>query len=446
MSSLPPGPYRTITSSTGAAIPYYIIPFDKKGRCTGPLSRQHLIDNAAGYSDIYVFSHGWNNDWPTATKRYESFIEGVMEMRASQGLPTPGGYRPLLVGIFWPSAVLVHDDEKAPKIAAGGEPAVDLSVELEQDAIAEIASELPPGNAEEFYELIQRDALDDRQILRLAQLVQPVLAAGQDEIGAAPPDAEDLAAAWKNMTAPPQQVEEDPNEFGTVGPGGGANAAPAAAGWFDKLLDLPRNAIRGTTVWMMKDRAGVVGSKGVAPLLVELLTRSQARVHLLGHSFGGKVVLSALCSPTNLPRKVHSALLLQPAVSHLCFADTLPGGAGSGGYRKALDRVQRPILSTFSSEDVPLTKTFHLALVRESDLGEMKIAAAGQPPSRFAALGGFGPRGAGEVIIDMQLPPQGYKLDENKRLYGMRGDKSISGHGDISNPATWWALHELVRG
>lgn len=409
------------------------------------MTRQHLLDNAGGYSDIYVFSHGWNNDWATATKRYESFINGFMKLRASQGMPTPDGYRPLLVGIFWPSAVLVHDDENAPTIAAGGNPAVDLSVELEQDAIAEIASELPPENVEEFYALIQRDALDDEQLLRLAQLVQPVLAGGQDEISAAPPTAGDLVAAWKNMTPSAQEAEEDPNDFGTVGPGG-ANVAPAAAGWFDKLLDLPRNAIRGTTVWMMKDRAGVVGSMGVAPLLVDLLTRSQARLHLLGHSFGAKVVLSALCAPANLPRKVHSALLLQPAVSHLCFAASLPGSAGSGGYRKALDRVQRPILSTFSREDVPLTRTFHLALVRESDLGELGIAAAGAPPSRFAALGGFGPRGAAEVLIDMALPPHSYQLEESKRLYGLRGDNTISGHGDISNLSTWWALHELVRG
>lgn len=95
----------------------------------------------------------------------------------------------------------------------------------------------------------------------------------------------------------------------------------------------------------MKDRAGTVGARGVAPLLTDLLRASEARVHLLGHSFGGKVVLSALCVPSDLPRKVHAALLLQPAVSHLCFAERVPGTDRPGGYRAALQRVERPILS-----------------------------------------------------------------------------------------------------
>jgi pimeloyl-ACP methyl ester carboxylesterase len=167
---------------------------------------------------------------------------------------------------------------------------------------------------------------------------------------------------------------------------------PAAACILD-FLD-PRNAIRAATVWQMKDRAGTVGALGVGPLLQEILTQSSARIHLMGHSYGGKVVLSALCH-SQLKRDVTSVLLLQPAVSYLCFGENIDGKGTDGGYREALTRVERPIFSTFSGRDAPLTKFFHLAVRRDSDLGEQKIA--GVPPSKFAALGGSGPGGPGRA-------------------------------------------------
>ena len=76
---IPVGPYQTREAVEGVPFPYYIIPFDEDGVCVGPLTLAHLLENCSGYSDIFVFSHGWNNDWSTATKRYEDFIEGLLE-------------------------------------------------------------------------------------------------------------------------------------------------------------------------------------------------------------------------------------------------------------------------------------------------------------------------------------------------------------------------------
>ena len=193
----------------------------------------------------------------------------------------------------------------------------------------------------------------------------------------------------------------------------------------------------------MKDRAGTVGFKGVGPMLQRLLTAGQQRTHLIGHSYGAKVVLSATAAGNALPRPVTSMLLLQPAVSHLCFADQVPGTSHPGGYRKVLTRVDQPILSTFSKHDFALTKLFHLALRRKSDLGEIKI---GGTPSKYAALGGFGPNEAHEERIDIKTLPASYNLGSNApEVYGIKADQTIKGHGDISNLSTWWALYNLVR-
>jgi hypothetical protein len=196
----------------------------------------------------------------------------------------------------------------------------------------------------------------------------------------------------------------------------------------------------------MKDRAGVVGAHGVGTLLVELLKRNQmVRVHLIGHSYGCKVVLSAVCFP-ELPRPVTSILLLQPAISYLCFAKDATGTGKPGGYRTAFERVQQPILTTFTSQDRELRTLFHLAVRRPFDIGEQNIAGD-IPPSRYAALGGYGPGGCEDDCVTIDIKnvgnPYQLKLDVCK-IYALNGSNAIHGHGDISNDFTWWALYEQV--
>ena len=110
--------------------------------------------------------------------------------------------------------------------------------------------------------------------------------------------------------------------------------------------------------------------------------------------------------------------------------------------RAALDRVAKPIFATFSRRDFALHDTFHLALRRDADLGEARIAGDDdEPPSKYAALGGYGPRGADERIVPVQDVGQRYEMSPATRIYGIRADRTISGHGDISNESTWWALY-----
>lgn len=198
-----------------------------------------------------------------------------------------------------------------------------------------------------------------------------------------------------------------------------------------------------------RDRAGTVGRKGVGPLLKSLLRGTAARLHLIGHSCGTKVMLSALCASNAPTRKVHSMLLLQPAVSHLCFADIVAGSHRPGGYRQALSRVTHPIFSTYSSLDNDLRMYFHLFPRRRRDKGEYDTAALQMatpaPPSLFAALGGYGPRHAGEDFVPMKAIPNPYQLNPTIPIYGLDGSNGqITGHGKIANPYTWWALYSLV--
>ncbi len=433
------GPYRTLTTVEGDAFPYYIIPFDKDGNCEGPQTREHLLAAAAGYTDIFLFSHGWNNDWKAATGRYESFIRGFQQLRSQRSLAMPPGYKPLLVGIFWPSQAMAwFESEKGPGFAAAGPAQQDEAAQLESDTLRDVAAALPAPQRSRFHELAQADTLDRAQALELAAMLAAVSRADDEGARADAPSAQDLVAAATCLESP----EPDYDAIGSAGGAGGG--APLAAGLGDIFSALdPRNIVKPFTLWQMKDRAGRVGALGVAPLLQGLLDRSEARIHLLGHSFGCKVVMTAASVPAQLRRKVESALLLQPAVSQYAFAPDVPERHVRGGFFKALERVRRPIVATYSANDDALAKMFHLAVRRADDLGELQYAAGGSP-SRYAALGGFGPQDSGAAMLDILDPGADYDLSGGSRIVGVNGTRTIAGHGDITNPSTWWLAYQLA--
>ena len=71
--------------------------------------------------------------------------------------------------------------------------------------------------------------------------------------------------------------------------GGGAAGFGDALGG---LLHGAKEALRQATYWQMKNRAGTVGRHGLGPLLGRL--PAGVRVHLVGHSFGARLVSFAL--------------------------------------------------------------------------------------------------------------------------------------------------------
>jgi hypothetical protein len=432
---LPVGPYRALQTPEGKTFPYYIIPFDKSGECEGPRTRQHLIDNASNYTDIYLFSHGWNNDWTAATERYENFINGFLQLRRERSLSVPADYRPVLVGVFWPSQALAwFESETGPDIAAADPAARDEAMRATTETIRDIAEMLPADARGRFYELAQAPQLDKAEARALASLLAGLTTPADEGARGDAPSPEDLLAAASAMEEP----EPDLDEVGSVTD---ANETLTAAGGFLGVLD-PRNLLKPFTVWQMKDRAAVVGARGVAPLLESLLTKSTARVHLIGHSYGCKVVMTAVCKPASWTRNVESALLLQAAVSLYAFASNVPERNVAGGFHMALKRVNRPVVATFSPHDTALRHLFHLAVRRHDDVGELE-AAAGAPPT-YGALGGFGPQASNATVLKISSPGSEYDLSGGARIIGIDGSGTIKSHGDISKPATWWMAYSLA--
>jgi len=440
---IPVGPYQTREAVEGVPFPYYIIPFDEDGVCVGPLTLAHLLENCSGYSDIFVFSHGWNNDWSTATKRYEDFIEGFQQQRKSLKLKMPEGYRPLLVGIFWPSQALEwFESERGPKIAGGETNPSSADVQSSKQLLDGISSQLNASQRPRFFELAQRDVLSQTEAIEFSQMLAALTSADDEGIELAAPRAEDLLAAAASLT----QADSEEPDYDQVGTVGGASADIQAAlslGDIASALD-PRSILKPFTVWQMKDRAGKIGGAGVTAMIQGLLSQSSARLHVVGHSYGCKVVMTAVSKLVQGTRPLRSAVLFEPAVSQYAFASKIPGRPDMrGGFFGALQRVTNPIVCTYSDNDVPLTKMFHLALRRRDDLGEGPVMAGG-PPSKFAALGGFGPQETDGTSIPIQDEGQPYVFGGGGRLVAVNGTRTIGGHGDISNQSTWWLFYSAI--
>ncbi len=98
------GPWKTLARPDGD-IPFYVVPFDKAGTCTGPRTQDELVKVTAESTDVFLFSHGWNNDWKAATGRYERFIDAFRQVRRAYWDPPDRDFHPVLAGIFWPSTL-----------------------------------------------------------------------------------------------------------------------------------------------------------------------------------------------------------------------------------------------------------------------------------------------------------------------------------------------------
>lgn len=443
------GPVQQVPINDTDTAPLYLLRFDKNGVLQSSQTAAALLAAVAGATDVFWFSHGWNNIYQQALDGYRSFIDGFIAQRKQFNLPVPQPYRPILVGVIWPSTSLVLPWEKGPVIAADvADPQSQRELEEMQSFVVDA---LDPEAAAALRELLDGSTgLAGPTARSAADLVRQALGSvTDDETGDTAPAVDDLLEAWRAVEQAGRPfVPDDPDDFGDDAvPGPGPAGGPAAAGL--EVLD-PRNLVRVGTLWKMKARAGAVGVNGVGPLLRDVLRISAARLHLIGHSFGARVLLSAMAGQAP-PRPARSMLLLEPAVNRWCFAPVVPSTGVPGGYRPVLDRVEQPILSTFTIKDLPLHDLFHLA-VRRRHVGEPDIAAIGDT-DLYGALGGYGPAGLGTLGSVQSAVPAGsrpYDLTGAARVIAIdggvliNGTAAIGGHGDISKPVTWWALHTLA--
>ena len=217
---------------------------------------------------------------------------------------------------------------------------------------------------------------------------------------------------------------------------------------FHRLWDGAKEALRAVSYYEMKRRAGHVGATGLGPLIDRLSTAQPGlRVHLMGHSFGARLVSYSL---TGLPTPaagavspVKSLLLVQGAFSHFSFAPKLPQDpARAGGLAGAEQHVDGPLLATFTNYDLAVGRLYPAAsLISGTDSEGLNDALY-----RWGAIGHDGYQAVPATTIALSAVGSPYNftttrftnLDSNAII--KNGGPPSGAHSDITHPEIIYAL------
>ena len=429
-----------------AGIPYVDAQFDKIGAIANPVTLP------AGTTDVFVISHGWNNNAERARQLYGALFANFVAVAQPNDL---AGRNLAIVGVIWPSKEF--DELVAVSgVPAGAEGAMGLRA---ADAGSRKVLEDKLDRMKEFFtEPAQVRALDEAKALlpdledkgtarrefvsKIRSLLDPAAANKEDASDSFFKD--DPNELMKNL-----KVDEDDLDDEVAAPGGGASLplgvgttarAPEGAAGLKEIVSgfkaAALNVLNFTTYFEMKARAGTVGKNGVAPL-IDTLAPGVQRVHLIGHSFGGRVV-SAAAANSNTD-KIRSMSLLQTAFSHNGFSKRM-----SGFFRAVVDRkrVNGPILVTHTKNDKAVGVAYPLA----SRISGDRTAAFGDENDVFGGLGRNGAQqmDAGETVVGKLLPLGGNYTFQVGKFFNLEASPFITGHSDITGKEVAQAIRKAV--
>jgi hypothetical protein len=433
-----------------AGRPHWEVSFDEGGKADqGEVDTLLAELPGQDLTDLLVFSHGWNSSRDQARRLYQRYFEqvpGLLAQAGAQGLalrePAP---KVGSLGVVWPSKRCA--DEPDPTAAAGGgggaaglgdaaTPAV-----AGDGALVEDLKDVFPGAGrqralDELARLLEERPEDPAALARFQELMGRL--AGDGDAGAAAEDHGEQAL-----------VSDDPEKvfarFAAAVPETGQGGAAGLGDSFDRLWDGAKEALRQLTYFEMKKRAGVVGKQGLGPLLGRIHQADpELRIHLIGHSFGARLVSFALAGlPAGPgPSPVKSLYLLQGAFSHFAFADTLPQDHTRGGALKGMAaRVDGPLLVSFSVHDMAVGKLYPLASMTSHD----DAAGLEDRLFRWGGMGHDGAQAVGATVADLGPVGTGYPFQPG-RFVNLDGDAVITAgpppsgaHSDIFHPELVWA-------
>jgi hypothetical protein len=242
-------------------------------------------------------------------------------------------------------------------------------------------------------------------------------------------------------------VDSTPAALGTGGAEGFDPEAGEAAGlgnFFGGVISGARNVLNFTTYYQMKARAGVVGASGVNPLLRRFSAANpKLRIHLIGHSFGGRLVTATAAGTSDADLlHAHSMSLLQAAFSHNGFSKDWDKKGTPGFFRRVIDKaaISGPIVITFSEKD----KAVGIAYPMASLLAGQNASGLGDKDSPYGGIGRNGAQRTTEADDSKMLAVgQAYTLKAG-RLHNLNADAVISSHGDVANINVAYAVSSAI--
>jgi hypothetical protein len=443
-----------------SGFPYGAVEFGKRGEIVDRSGFDEVLAEVANgpAPDVFVLSHGWNNDMAEARALYTELAERLRAVLDSSPPAGLGDRRYVLVGVLWPSKKWA-DRALIPGGAAalgGGVADDELTARLDElrGVFDPDGSDDRLGAAKALVPQLQNSPqAQDEFVRQITALLPEAAHVNPDDADYTPdyltqPGRETLAALSNPVMVTPPPSGGDVGGAAELGVGGAARTTGdgGAAGLslsFSGIKAAAERFLNLTTYYQMKERAGTVGADGLNPLLRELrAVRDDLRLHLAGHSFGGRLVTAATAGTPGRPNaEPDTVTLLQAAFSHYGFAEHYDGDK-DGFFRRIVTggMTRGPVLITHSKRDVAVGYAYAVA----SRLAGQVAAALGDAHDKFGGIGRNGAQKTPEAV-EGSLQPVGATYGfSGAALYNLGADDLIMGHSDIRKPEVAYAILSAV--
>jgi hypothetical protein len=444
--------------------PYFPVQFTKDGVLFQQPDLDALLHGIqTGVTDLFVMSHGWNNNMDDAQNLYSGLsAQLATQIAAAARLK---GRTFAICGVLWPSKAF-DDADLIPGGAASLNDAVtDDGMRARVSSLADLIQargwpmEAPDNAVQSKLDAVMQsvdDWADDPSVR------EAVVTSIRDLLPRSCADAEDASDRFFAMTPelllanlsrtlnPPPNVPSEANaasvdpfaSSSTSGLGGAASFRDVLGGVGASLL----HYLNFTTYYLMKARAGDVGVKGVSPLVQAVRgARPELRLHMIGHSFGCRVATAAVNAlPAGDQLRPNTMTLLQGAFSHNGFAAKFDD-VNDGAFRQVVagKKVRGPILITHTRNDKAVGVAYPIA----SRIAGQTAAALGDENDIYGGMGSNGaqnqnttPERVVATLIDVggAYPFAGGAT--SSKPHNLLADAFISGHSDIVKPQVAYAV------
>jgi hypothetical protein len=379
-------------------VPSLWLEFDERGTIdAGASSRLSTLLDGPGVEDLVVMAHGWKNDKNDATKLY-----GTLWANVCTNFAAGKAERILVAGVLWPAKAFQTDfDEAALTNAHAGTtlaaPARATVTDLSEQDFESLLAEFNRFMGASAAPTIEAARTAAKGLTASASQALVRLGAAAVAIDAKSPDTElarDAAPIARaqleptnaqlllaNLAQPP--LFKLSSTVGTVMSLGSVvqglvSGARAAVGRFLNQL----------TYYEMKNRAGIVGTNLADAVLARLAPARPIRLHLVGHSFGGRLVTATanqLGSTDKL--ELFSVTILQGAYSHNALARQVQPGI-AGAFPRVVGKPTGPIAITHTHNDLACTIAYAIASRLSRDITQ----GIGDASDEFGAMGANGPQ------------------------------------------------------
>jgi hypothetical protein len=418
-----------------AGFPYFEFKVDKEGKVVDPAARKELVEaltNGDGVTDVFVISHGWNNDTKEAKDLYDAFfktLKGVLDT-GKHGL---AARKFAVVGVFWPSKKFADSD-----LISGGAASVSqdealattrrLLTELRKDGFDHPDAAKLIDKAKALLPKLEEDAASRREFADIVRELPRSRAVDREDV---PRDFFTMEGnKLMELLAEPHPDDDEPasgSSGGAASIGLGGGGAAGLGDFFTGIGKAALNLLNYTTYYQMKNRAGEIGEGAGADLLRDLASR---KLHLIGHSFGARLVTAAALGPKGRKAPPIATLtLLQGAFSHNGFALNYDGKSHDGFFRNVVaeKRISGPVLITHSINDKAVGVAYPVA----SRLAGEVASAIGDENDLYGGMGRNGAQHTPERVVMRLTGAIAAKDLALGKPHNLNGDAIIDGHSDI---------------